>query len=534
MISILSLLVCGFFLPSYAAQQSLEGDWVGTLRLKDKEERVDVHFKTEQGEIKGTIDFPLKEQMNLALSKINSVAPRVSLEWQDQGGTIVFNGQLSDGTISGEVRQGESQGTLALVRVAKVDPKIYDEYAGVYEVSPNKLITIARFPPGPVYIDYESGRTGALSPLSDNTLFGGPAFILPAPIDIRITLVRNGSGEVNKLIFDQEGAPEKRARKIKFKSEEVTFKNRNVTLSGTLTLPNTKARFPAGIRIHGAGPASRRNTVVADQVSAYHGTASLSYDKRGVGQSTGDWRTSSFEDLAGDTLAAVQYLKSRPDINPKRISIGAGSEGGWVAAIVATRSRDVASITLVACPAVSYVDEVMLEVEDILRIRGGFSGKELEQALAFQKLVLDMARTGEALTDEGWERLEAAAQKVRNEKWYRYVEPDPRDNYWWRRAPLIANFDPVPLWEKIRIPVLAVYGELDRNAPAPKNAANLEKALRKAGNRDYLIKVFPKANHELMEAKTGFLSESLYLKRYVPGFFDIFDEWKLRRVNSRK
>jgi len=142
--------------------------------------------------------------------------------------------------------------------------------------------------------------------------------------------------------------------------------------------------------------------------------------------------------------------------------------------------------------------------------------------------VLDTARTGEALTENGWAKIESAAQKVKTEKWYPYVEPDPKDNYWWKRAPLIANFNPVPVWEQTRIPVLAIYGERDRNAPAA-NATALERALRKAGNRNHVIKVFPKANHELMEAKTGFLDESLYLRRYVPGFFDIFRAFEKQR-----
>jgi uncharacterized protein len=82
--------------------------------------------------------------------------------------------------------------------------------------------------------------------------------------------------------------------------------------------------------------------------------------------------------------------------------------------------------------------------------------------------------------------------------------------------------------------VLAVYGERDRNAPASPNAVALEQSLRKAGNKNYSIKVFPKANHEFMESNTGFLDESLYLQRYVPGFFDMlstFDKRRLRRVD---
>ena len=520
------ILLCGLSVTSFCAQQSFEGHWVGALRLQGQEERVDADFNTEQGEVKGTIAFPLKEQ-NLALSKIRLAGSRLEFGWQDQTATVTFNGEFTDGMISGEVRQGETRGTLQLIRTAKVDPKIYDDYAGLYEVSPNKLIAIALFPPGPVYVDYETGRTGALFPLSGDTLFGGQVFILPAPIDVKITFARNLEGEVTELIFHQNGSPEKRARKVKFRREEVTFRNGAVTLSGTLTLPNTKPPYPATVRIHGAGPANRQT--FADGISAYRGIAFLSYDKRGVAKSTGDWRTSSFEDLAEDALAAIQYLKSRSDINPEQISIGAGSEGGWIAAIVASRATDLASITLAACPVISYVDEVMFEVEGILRYKGGLSGKELEQALAFQRLMLDTARTGEALTDKGWAKIEAAAGKVRNERWFRYVEPDPRGNYWWKRAPLIANFNPVPLWERTRIPILAVYGELDRNAPALPNAAALERSLRKAGNKNYLIKVFPKANHEFLEAKTGFLDESLYLQRYVPGFFDIFSTFEKRR-----
>ena len=533
-VGILLLLVCGFFMPSHAAQESLEGNWVGTLKIQDRQDRVDAHFQVEQGNIKGTVDVPLKGEMNLHLLNINLDASRVRFEWQEQTRTFLFNGQLIDGAISGEVRQGETQGTLQLVRTAKVDPKVYDQYSGLYEVSPNKLISIARFPPGPVFTDYETGRTGALSPLSPDTLFAGSAFLLPAPIDVKITFLRNTVGEVTGLIFRQNGSPEKRARKIEFRREEVTFRNGDVTLSGTLVLPNTKAPHPAIVRIHGAGPASRLNN--ADELNAYRGIAFLSYDKRGVGKSTGNWRESSFEDLAGDALAGVQLLKSRSDINPQQIGVAGGSEGGWVAAIAASRSRDVAFIITVAGPAVSYVDEILLEVEGILRLRGGFSGTDLEGALAFQRFVLDMARAGEALTDKGWAKLEAAAQKVKNERWYPYVELDPRNSYWWRRAPLIANFNPVPLWEKIKIPVLAFYAELDRNAPAPKNVASLEAALKKAGNKNYTIKIFPKANHEFLEVENGlgFLDESPRLRRYVPGFFDTIDKWTLHRITVRR
>ncbi|HEV3470803.1 MAG TPA: hypothetical protein VG148_15885, partial [Pyrinomonadaceae bacterium] len=121
MVGVLLLLVCGCSLQSHAAQQSLEGDWVGTLKLEDRQDRVDVHFRVEQGSVKGAVDLPLRGQMGLALSSVRLDSPRVSFEWQEKSGGVTFNGRLADGAMSGEVRQGEAQGTLQLVRIARVD-----------------------------------------------------------------------------------------------------------------------------------------------------------------------------------------------------------------------------------------------------------------------------------------------------------------------------------------------------------------------------------------------------------------------------
>ena len=104
----------------------------------------------------------------------------------------------------------------------------------------------------------------------------------------------------------------------------------------------------------------------------------------------------------------------------------------------------------------------------------------------------------------------------------------------WRQKKqfLMLRFDPQPLWEQTTIPVLALYGGLDRNVPAPKNVAALGKALKKAGNKDYTIVVFPKANHEGMEAVKGFLNneETAGLSSFVPGYFDTAINWTLKRV----
>ncbi len=531
-IFVITLFVCLFSALDGAAQTTLEGEWVGSLNLGEKPAFVKVRFKNEQTGATGNIDIPFQRRMNFALSEIETNSSRVRFKLSEQLGATEFEGQIKDGAIGGNVRRGALSGTFQIVRVAQIDRRIYEQFSGLYEFAPNKLVSITNFPPGPVYIDYETGRTGVLFPLSENTLFSGQAFLLPAPIDLKISFIKNAQDEITHLVWLQSGAPAKRARKIKFRREEVTFKNGDVTLSGTLVLPNAKTRHPAIVRIHGAGAATRLTT--ADEINAYHGIAFLTYDKRGAGKSTGDWRTASVEDLAGDALAGVQLLKSRQDISPKKIGVVGGSEGGWVAPLVASLDKDIAFIGLYAGPALNYADELLNEAEAILRANG-FVDDDLKHALDFYQLQIEMIKSGEILTDAGYEKIQAAARKVQNEKWFPYVEPLPKNHWQWKKFAAMITFDPQPIWERTKIPVLALYGELDKNAPAAKNAAALKQALKKAGNRDYTIITFPKANHEFMEAESGFLGEeTARLKRFVPGFFSTGRRWVLKRVKSAK
>src|SRR5712692_7886380 len=87
-----------------------------------------------------------------------------------------------------------------------------------------------------------------------------------------------------------------------FKQEEVSFRNGDVTLSGTLLLPSTEAPHPAVVFLHGSGSEGRYAARFLAEYFTRHGIAALIYDKRGVGKSTGDWKRSDFNDLAGDAI----------------------------------------------------------------------------------------------------------------------------------------------------------------------------------------------------------------------------------------
>src|SRR5690606_29142835 len=127
-------------------------------------------------------------------------------------------------------------------------------------------------------------------------------------------------------------------------SEDITFKNEKegITLAGTLTLPEKTGNYPAVILISGSGP-SNRNEEIADHkpflLLADHltknGIAVLRFDDRGVGESGGDFQKATSADFATDVEAAFKYLKTRPEINKKKIGLLGHSEGGMIAPMVA-------------------------------------------------------------------------------------------------------------------------------------------------------------------------------------------------------
>jgi pimeloyl-ACP methyl ester carboxylesterase len=142
-----------------------------------------------------------------------------------------------------------------------------------------------------------------------------------------------------------------------YREEAVRVENREgkATLAGTLTVPPGKGPFPAAILISGSGSQDRDETifghkpflVLADALTR-RGVAVLRVDDRGVGQSTGGVLDSTSEDMAGDVRAELAFLRSRPEIDPKRIGLIGHSEGGLIAPMVAAKDHEVAFIVLLA------------------------------------------------------------------------------------------------------------------------------------------------------------------------------------------
>lgn len=338
-----------------------------------------------------------------------------------------------------------------------------------------------------------------------------------------------------------------------YKQEEVKIQSGALTLAGTLTLPPAGGPFPAVVLITGSGPQNRDEEVfgmkpfrlIADAFTR-QGIAVLRCDDRGVGGSTGSTKDSSSADFADDALAEVGYLKGRPEIDKARIGLLGHSEGGIVAPIAASRSSDVAFIVLLSGSAVTG-EKILFAQSELLMRSAGATDAAIKENTEVQKLVFAAVRSG-----TGWDHvadvmradmrvaLDAAppAQQLPADKRDALIKTRVDAQLAGSRTPwfkFFLDYDPAPTLQKVKCPVLVVFGERDLQVPVALNRGPMEQALKSGGNRNYVIEVIPRANHLYQDAKTGSVQEYTTLKKeFVPELFPLLTSWILKQGSAQK
>ncbi len=331
-------------------------------------------------------------------------------------------------------------------------------------------------------------------------------------------------------------------RPFPYSEESVVFRNAKagVELSGTLTLPKSKGPFPAVVLISGSGPNDRNETVenhhpflVLSDYLTRRGMAVLRYDKRGVGDSTGDYPNATSLDFAADALAALDYLKGRKDIDAKRIGLVGHSEGGLISPMVAAQSPDVSFVILMAGPGID--GEKILLLQTALKIKDeGMGDRIAELNGKIEKDILEeLKRDGDKGTFDKKIgkilRKGLAAMKITDKESIGKMQDLVKTQFANIPFPWIKFFlwyDPAGTVEKLKCPVLALNGEKDAQVPPKENLGALEAALKKGGNTDYTIKEFPGLNHLFQSCKTGSPSEySLIPETISPTVLQFMGEW---------
>ena len=309
---------------------------------------------------------------------------------------------------------------------------------------------------------------------------------------------------------------------LPYAGRRVTFTNGAVKLGGTVYLPPGAARtLPGVVILQGSSANLRHEYGFYVDLFARAGFAVLAFDKRGHGESNGNYGAATYDDLAADAAAALTCLRAQPEVAPARVGLWGLSQGAFIAPIVAARAESVAFVVAVSPPGVTI--GLSSAYQDSLRVvAAGFTQALAESAAAVDRRLLDwlqarrpteaMANELERVGDTPWRRASSIPRRL--------PQPPAVDGWYWRGRTL----DPLPSWRKLRVPALVVFGAADELLPAPASAANIARALAAGGNADHTVKSFPAANHVLRTLPLV-AGGAWDWPRAAPGYLDLTTEW---------
>ncbi len=317
--------------------------------------------------------------------------------------------------------------------------------------------------------------------------------------------------------------PQEPKEPFPYYTENVTFQNpkANISLAGTLSLPKKEGVFPVVVLITGSGPQNRNEELLGHKpflvISDYltkNGIAVLRFDDRGVGESKGDFETATSADFATDVESAIAYLKTRKEINPKKIGLMGHSEGGIISPMVAAKSKDVSFIVLLAGTGIPG-DKLLLLQQELIAKASGVSEAEIAKTSSINSKVFEAVKQS---TDNQKLKTDLTTLINENEKDMKADEiPNgmSKDDYIAMQVKMVSSpwmeyfikYDPAPTLQKVKCPVLAVNGGKDLQVPPKENLSAIENALKKGGNTRVTVREFPNLNHLFQECKTGAPSE---------------------------
>jgi pimeloyl-ACP methyl ester carboxylesterase len=306
--------------------------------------------------------------------------------------------------------------------------------------------------------------------------------------------------------------------------QELTIQSGDVSLGATLVAPTSQEKLPAVVVLHGSGDDSRANQyywLLADEFNR-RGFAVLLYDKRGSGASTGNWRQAPFSAVIDDAVAAAAALRRHPSIDSTRVGVWGGSEGATIAPEVAARAG-LAFVVMQSGPTVTFAEQNLHQTR--LQVQGMTSDSaQQEAAMRMQRLKHQIARSG-----NGWEEFQTMMAAAAGTPYAGLAGPSSRNDYWWSWYRTKLDYTPIPFLEKLRVPVLAIWGSADILVPVERSRVAFDQARRPLQVPGDSAVVIEGADHTLyINGLRGILRRGL---RNRPVTLDLAADWAARQIS---
>ena len=372
--------------------------------------------------------------------------------------------------------------------------------------------------------------------------YGAPKvrFTIPDPegalpfIGARVADTLSGSVALPPQIASRQGASRMTWRFVRhappapppYSTREVRISASGASLAATLFVPRPHVRpRPAVLILQGSSTNLRAQyRYYADRFARAEYVV-LAFDKRGNGESTGDYQRATYDDLVADARAAFDTLASQLEVDRRRVGLWGLSQGAFLAPLVADKRA--AFVVAVSSPGMMIAETAAYQ--DSLRV--AWAGRPLADAahaaVANRELGATLGNGRSA------NRVRAFFRRIEGEPWRPLTSipnaPPSTDElrgwYWSGRT-----LDPLVWWRTLEVPVLLVYGEADELLPARHSAERLSQALLEGGNRDASVRIYPRANHvvRLVPSPLAPAGGTWLCPRPAPGYLDDMLSWMRR------
>lgn len=300
--------------------------------------------------------------------------------------------------------------------------------------------------------------------------------------------------------------------------QDMQFRSGEFTLVGDVHLPQGEGPHPAVIVVHGDGPQTRTSTPGTQDVIRIFGAAGFAvfvWDKPGSGDSTGEFEHGkTLRQRAEILVDGISAIAQHPAIDGDRIGLWGISQAGWVMPLALEMTDRVAFMIVVSGGGEDSIEQ---------------TGYQLGRRLVCEGLPPGEGRLVETYfpsTAKGpsYEDYAAAMEVlVEIEGWETFAGPELRTEADWQPWPLDtdAYFDPITVIERTTIPVLAVFGAMDRFIDPVQGAEAYGQALQSAGNPDFQVVLLPEVGHTMLTQSSMCGSGGSPSGRYL----ELLEEW---------
>ncbi|HVD26583.1 MAG TPA: hypothetical protein VNB86_11380 [Gaiellaceae bacterium] len=460
--AIIAVLACAGATGAGAAS-GLSGTWVGTISFRSP---AGVEPLPVSIELRGRRAVVSLGRGHAARTTVVArvTGRRLRLSIPARPGRLAFDGRLKGRRIAGTVRNQAVRGRFSLRRGRALE----EATLGLYRFADGRPLGVWSGEGPRIASLYDEAEVRGLYRTQVGTYSLGAGLQTRSPSSGAATFAGNRA--------TWRGTP---AQRVPVREKEVFVRSGGALLACTLAIPPASGKRPAIAFAHGGGPAPRSYNSVNQLYFNHLGIATLSCDKRGVGQSggsyPGDLPTESVVDrYARDVESQARWLRTQPEIDAARIGIAGASQAGWIMPVAASR-------------------------EPAIRFMLGFVPPTLTQGETDLWAQLnDQGRSPPTRSDE---ELEAEVR---------------------RAGP--SGVDPMPAIRSMRIPAVWLFGGKDRTVPSRLCVERLDPVMREAG-RDFSYRLFPGGTHGLVLTSNGLLDEQARSSHMVDGLYQAVRDW---------